>query len=171
MTTLPRIITTGSRYFHSRPAVWDTLNATLARIGPFTLIHGDCPGTDDIPGADQLAAQWATHTDNPVEAHPADWDTCRPICPPRHRRPKKPGDIHHPGTQPDYCPQAGPRRNQKMINLGADLVLAFPLNASHGTWTCIRAAQRAGIPVQVYEYTHLRAGEPTHTYKTLQSRP
>src|SRR4051812_20252077 len=58
------------------------------------------------------------------EPHPADWHT------------------HHSA--------AGPIRNQEMVDLGADLCLAFPRRTSRGTWDCIRKAADAGIPVRIY---------------------
>jgi hypothetical protein len=54
--------------------------------------------------------------------------------------------------------QAGPLRNQTMVNHGADLVLAFPGPASRGTWDLVRRAKRAGIPVQVHP---VGEGRPT----------
>lgn len=148
--TLPRVIVTGSRFYRDQRTVWSALDTTRQQLGDFLLVHGDCPGTIQHPGADQLAARWAEHVGLHTDPYPADWDTCLPTCPPRHRRAKTPGDIHHPGQLADYCPQAGPRRNQKMIDRGAVLLLAFPLGASHGTRSCIRAAQRAGIPVTIH---------------------
>jgi len=48
-----------------------------------------------------------------------------------------------------YDKGAGPIRNQKMLSLGADLVLAFPGPESKGTWDMVRIAQEAGIKVEV----------------------
>lgn len=48
---------------------------------------------------------------------------------------------------------AGPIRNREMIDLGADLCLAFPNHlrgkGSRGTWGCVDLAYKAGIPVLV----------------------
>jgi hypothetical protein len=46
-------------------------------------------------------------------------------------------------------PKAGPLRNQEMVDSGADLVLAFPLGRSKGTWDCVDRAKRAGIRVEM----------------------
>jgi hypothetical protein len=55
-----------------------------------------------------------------VESHPADWDR--------------------------YGRAAGPKRNEEMAALGADLCLAFPSAAgSPGTWDMIRKAVKHGI--------------------------
>lgn len=42
-------------------------------------------------------------------------------------------------------------RNAEMVNLGADVMLAFPLGQSAGTGGCMRLAEAGGIPVRVYE--------------------
>lgn len=41
------------------------------------------------------------------------------------------------------------KRNEHMVALGADLVLAFPTVQSRGTWHCYTLASRAGIPGEV----------------------
>jgi hypothetical protein len=35
-----------------------------------------------------------------------------------------------------------------MVDLGADLCLAFPMPRSRGTWDCVRRAKKAGIVVR-----------------------
>jgi hypothetical protein len=45
---------------------------------------------------------------------------------------------------------AGPQRNTRMVDLGADLCLAFPLPGSRGTKDCVQRARAAGIPVRIY---------------------
>lgn len=83
-------------------------------------------------GADSLADFLAERMGLPVERHPADWDT--------------------------HGKSAGPIRNQQMVDLGADVCLAFPLPDSRGTRHCMAAAERAGIPVRVFE--HLEGAKP-----------
>lgn len=75
-------------------------------------------------GADQAADAWAFSTNNASETHPANWGL---------------GKI------------AGHIRNQEMVNLGADVCLAFPMFGSRGTWDCVRRAEHAGIPVRIIE--------------------
>jgi predicted Rossmann-fold nucleotide-binding protein len=73
----------------------------------------------DAPGADRLADEWAQWHAVRREPYPADWD--------------KFGKV------------AGPERNQRMIDAGADGVVAFP--GGTGTADLVRRAERAGISV------------------------
>jgi hypothetical protein len=41
------------------------------------------------------------------------------------------------------------KRNEKMVDLGADLCLAFPTASSRGTWHCYNLAKEAGIPCEI----------------------
>lgn len=79
-------------------------------------------------GADLLASRWAHHAGVPCEEYPADWE--------RHGR------------------SAGPIRNRKMLDTGADLVIAFrSAGKSRGTDDMIRESKRRGIPVEVVRPT------------------
>ena len=77
-------------------------------------------------GADQLAHALATELGMNTEVHPAAWD--------------------------EHGKAAGFIRNQHMVDLVADLCLAFPLGIEHGrsrgTQHAMAAAKKAGIPVQ-----------------------
>ena len=75
-------------------------------------------------GADRIAGAIAEEMGLHVEAYPADWDM--------------------------YGKSAGPIRNQQMVELGADVCLAFPLGESRGTRHCMQAAEKAGIEVINY---------------------
>lgn len=73
----------------------------------------------DCPtGADAIADEWCKRNGVACEPFPADWNAGR---------------------------GGGPRRNQAMVDAGADLCLAFP--GGRGTADCIRRARAAGIPV------------------------
>ena len=98
----------------------DAIRRALARL-PFP--HETVIVHGDARGADKQAGEIARTMGFRVEAHPAEWS--------------KWGRI------------AGPKRNQKMLDLGADLVLAFQLNASTGTNDMILKAARAGVPVEI----------------------
>jgi hypothetical protein len=76
------------------------------------------------PGADRLAGKIAKDRQMRVEVYAAEWDK--------------------------YGTAAGPRRNQRMLDEGhPDLVLAFPLAESRGTWDMVRRAKLAGVEVRV----------------------
>jgi hypothetical protein len=75
------------------------------------------------PGADTLAGSIAGTLGFRVEVHPADWA--------------------------NYGRAAGPIRNQRMLDSGADLVIAFP--GGRGTQDMINRAESAGVPVERIE--------------------
>ena len=75
-------------------------------------------------GADHIADEIWTRWGQSVERHPADWR--------RHGR------------------VAGPLRNQEMVDLGANVVLGFPLGDSPGTRGCMDRARLAGLTVINY---------------------
>lgn len=78
------------------------------------------------PGADTIAREVAVEFGLKVEDHPADWK--------------------------QYGRAAGPRRNEEMVRLGADIVLAFrvPNVQSSGTDDCVRRAKKHGLTVVQY---------------------
>lgn len=130
-----RVLVTGSRDWRDTQMIRDEL-AKLMRPNNFlTVVHGACDR-----GADLTADLWAREYAWVNERHPADWvGPCRPGCKPGHRRRNSYG-----GT---YCPSAGHYRNQDMVDLGADVVLAFQRNGSRGTQDCIDRALAAGLKV------------------------
>jgi hypothetical protein len=77
----------------------------------------------DYKGADKLAGAWARSHYGVQEVRcPANWHI--------------------------YGPSAGPNRNQAMIELKPDLVLAFP--GGRGTADMVRRAKAAGVKVKEY---------------------
>lgn len=72
-------------------------------------------------GADSVLAEVAASFECVIEAHPAKWD--------------------------ELGKRAGIVRNCEMVDLGADVCLAFPLPGSRGTFHCMRETEKAGIPV------------------------
>lgn len=88
----------------------------------FVVVHGGCP-----TGADKYASEWVKLYSRAAkeEVHLANWN--------------------------QYGKKAGPLRNQKMVDLGADLVMAYPKGESRGTRGCIKMADKAGLKVMVQE--------------------
>lgn len=147
-----QILVTGSRSWTDREAVadalleaWHDVTQVIDRDCRFVVSHGDCP-----QGADAIAKQWAVDNGVIQELHPADWSApCAPNCPTDHRKTS--------ARHGEYCPMAGHRRNQFMVDLRPDLVLAFQMDQSRGTSDCIRRAKAAGIPVRVHRMESPRA--------------
>jgi len=81
----------------------------------------------DAKGADRLAASMWAQWGGRTEAHPADWTT--------HGR------------------RAGPLRNRHMVDLGADVCLAFIRGGSAGASHTASLAEAAGIPTIRTEIT------------------
>ena len=113
-----RILVTGSRDWEDEGAIQSALEGFYDPYGTVTVVHGACPR-----GADNMADYAAQAIPGfMVERHPADWN--------RHGK------------------SAGFRRNAEMVNLGADVCLAFIKNGSRGATHTANLAERAGIPVR-----------------------
>lgn len=119
---MPRILITGSRDWTDRDTMRGTLMIWLQKLRP--------KGRDVVlihggaRGADSMAAAIWRGWGGSIECYDADWILGR---------------------------VAGLIRNQRMVSLGADICLAFPMPGSRGTWDCVRRAHEAGIPVEVIE--------------------
>lgn len=119
-----RILVTGSRRWTDREVMEAALdNATAGCVMNCTLIHGNATGVDIL--ANEIARGWDDMWGEwSIERFPADWA--------KHGR------------------AAGSIRNAQMLTEGKpDLVLAFPLPGSKGTWDMIRKANAAGVEVRV----------------------
>jgi hypothetical protein len=122
-----RVLVTGARKTTRQQdaLVTDVLTRLCANAmehRKIVVMEGECP----TGGVDLAARKWADGHDIMVisEPHPADWTR--------------------------YGKKAGMIRNAEMVAAGADICLAFPGNASVGTWDCIRKAADAGIHVRIY---------------------
>lgn len=119
-----RILITGSRSWTDKVAIADAIRQAWIDFGkPYrvTVVHGGARGADYIAGV------FAKRMNFDVEVHALDdaaWNK--------------------------YGKAAGPKRNQEMVDKGADICLAFIKNESKGATGCAAMAEKAGIPVKVW---------------------
>lgn len=115
-----RIIVCGSRTYNLREQLEHEMNLIIEWEKPKELTIV----TGAATGADTLAYNWANRHNYRTEQHPANWN--------KHGK------------------AAGPIRNQKMLDLGADLVVGFldkPRNESRGTNHMLTIAENANVDV------------------------
>lgn len=119
-----RILITGSRQFSDGQIMLDAIGKAMIHLSATALKGGVTLVHGAAHGADQLADALAPTLGLTVERWPADWDRL--------------------GSK------AGSRRNQSMVDAGADVCLAFRVDGlpCTGTRDCASRAARAGIPVQ-----------------------
>lgn len=126
-----RVLVTGSRDWTDVAQVEIALRAVKlindGRGRRVVLVHGACRG------ADLMAAEIASRAGFAIEPHPAIW---------------RPYGV--------YNPQAGLIRNREMVELGANVCLAFIKNGSQGATHCADLAEAAGIETRRYEVTDYR---------------
>lgn len=134
-----RILVTGSRRWDRPDRIEQVLKGIRDQphFADALLVHGAARGVDQM-----AAAVWMSFG-GLVKPIPARWSQCAPSCPPQHLRTRN-------GFR--FCATAGHRRNQRMVDEGADLCLAFSRDDSTGTADCVRRAQAAAIPVLFFDY-------------------
>lgn len=130
-----RILVTGSRDWSDKDVIREAIEKRVNGVKDVTLVNGDATG------ADRIAAVIARNMGCTIEDHPANWESCGEECGPDHWR-------YRDGKP--YCPRAGFVRNTHMVELGADICLAFIRNNSKGATMTAKLAERAGIPVHRY---------------------
>lgn len=117
-----RVLFSGSRKFVDPMPVNEALQR-LARKAVDPAMVAVVHG--GAPGLDSLVDALGRSMGMQVEVHRADWNT--------------------------HGKAAGVLRNQKMVELGADMLFAYPLPDGRGTQDCIARAVAAGIPTLVYD--------------------
>jgi hypothetical protein len=128
-----RILVTGSRDWDDHLSVYRQLIALCDEHGlnyPPDEYGNTMPDPSKVTivhghcptGADHWADQWCIGNLLEAERHPADWNR--------------------------YGKSAGFRRNAEMVDLGADVCLAFIKNGSRGASHTVDLAGKAGIPVR-----------------------
>lgn len=135
----PRILVTGSRRWSDAGRIEQVLKGIREQeyFADAVLAHGAARGVDQM-----AAAAWISFGGAALPFK-AKWSQCGRDCPPNHQRSRNGGR---------YCPTAGHRRNQRMVDAGADLCLAFSRDASAGCADCVRRAQAADIRVLFFDW-------------------
>lgn len=114
-TDFPVLMVCGGRNYGPPGAVFAVLDHIQRERGPFARVIHGAC----LTGADHWADIWATSHGIAVEKHHAEWQRLGRA--------------------------AGPTRNQKMIDSGPSLVVAFP--GGRGTTDAVMRARAAGIEV------------------------
>jgi hypothetical protein len=124
-----RLLITGSRTWVDVDAIRAEFDIVKSHEGEkVTLVSGNCPD-----GADKMCEDLAREYGWQVELHPLAWK----------------GED----GKGEYNPRAGFERNEFMVKLGADFVLAFVMNASGGAMNTVGHSRKAGIPTKVINRT------------------
>lgn len=164
MTESYRVLITGSREFTDNTLMRRALSEARQRAQGrhMTIVHGGARG------ADSIAAELARISKNAdSEPWPALWRRAPEdlfpdnVGPAGHSNPNLPPyyrdealyQDEHARWSADYDRAAGFARNEAMLESGIDEVLAFLQHgaANRGTKGAIRAAERLGLTVRIYE--------------------
>lgn len=119
-----RILITGGRSWADEETIANAI-LDLKNWYPFDWEDVVIVHGDCPTGADAMAQKFAEESDLITERYPAEWSK--------------------------YGRAAGPQRNQKMVDLGADVVLAFIMPGSRGTADCVKRAKKAGLTVKEFQ--------------------
>lgn len=117
-----RVLITGSRE-HPEPEFVKRILESLALCKDDVVVVGD--NSSGPFSVDYITNLYFLEQGVPVEVHYANWH--------------------------EYGRAAGPKRNQAMVDSGADFALAFPYEGSRGTRGCVSLARKAGIKVYMFE--------------------
>lgn len=121
-----RVLITGSRQWDDVKRIATELSWIADEFGDDAiLVSGNCP-----TGADKICEDyWEKHIQGTVERHPAEWSKY-----------KTSQAYSNSGKNP-----AGFIRNKEMVELGADICLAFIKNSSKGATMTADLAEKASI--------------------------
>lgn len=146
MTHGTRIIVTGSRLWWDQKLLFDTLDDVTVDFGQVTLVHGMCDPRELDENGDARMVPWADALSlkDRSELLGADWWADA------HARRRSWSVVQMPARW-TAGKQGGPRRNREMVNMGADLVVGFPIGDSLGTRHCLKLALEAHIPILTKE--------------------
>jgi hypothetical protein len=124
-----RLLITGSRTWTDVAAIREQFDIVKQNEGTdVVLVSGNCPR-----GADKMCEELAAEYGWQVELHPLAWK----------------GED----GKGEYNPRAGFDRNELMVNLGADFVIAFVMDNSGGAMNTVGHSRRAGIPTKIIHRT------------------
>lgn len=126
-----RILVTGSRTWDDHDLVRFALTVAVYQKLPAVIVHGACPS-----GADAIASWWVRQVgrERPRASRPGSQFRGLDITEERH-----PADWNRLGKR------AGFVRNAEMVELGADICLAFIKDGSRGATHTADLAEKAGI--------------------------
>lgn len=129
-----------------------TCGREMPRTSPLRiLVTGSRNWTDETVIAGALLGVWLEH-DRPTDAvvvHGACPTGADMLADRVWRRQRFPVEVH-PAQWNTLGRAAGLIRNQHMVDLGADVCLAFIRGDSRGATHCMTRAEVAGIPVRVW---------------------
>ena len=121
-----RVIVTGARNWRDVDLIRDRLSKLMPQLPhlpeDIVIVHGAASG------ADAIAHDCALRFGYTPEPHWPKYAWCE---------------------SRNEIAEAPKARNQKMVDLGANLCLAFPTKGSRGTWDMVKRAELARIPVEV----------------------
>lgn len=130
------VLVTGARDWPDDHIVWGVLSEQVREHGPFVLVHGGLP-----VGVDALAHEWLSIEDPACDL---------PCCDPENMRLMQQLEESYPVDLRAEGFAGIATRNQRMVDRGADVCLAFIGQRSRGSIDSMTRADIAGIPVIQY---------------------